>query len=555
MKEVEKIILKGALANAISHKGKARTNAVLGFVLGQKPELKLDIPKLRKEIEKVVLEINKLSFEEQKRKLHKIWPEFFAPKKTEKKELPPLPKAKVGKVVMRFEPSPSGPLHIGHAYTLCLNAAYCKKYRGKLILRIADTNPLNIFEPAYDMIPEDARWVTSGKIDEVVYQSNRLERYYFWAEKLLELGKAYVCICEPTKWKELMIKSKPCPCRELGMELQLERWRAMLDGELEEGKAVVRIKTDLMHKNPAMRDWPALRIQASPHPKTGKKYRVWPLMNFAVAIDDHEMGITHAIRMKEHRDNELRQKFIYDYLGWKMPMHLYVGAINFKDLKLSTTQTRQAIKAGKYSGWNDVRLPFLRALRRRGYQPEAFMRWAIDVGPTEADKTVSQLEFFELFDAYNREIIDPIANRYFFVPKPIEIRVKDAPKIAEVSVPIHPDKKVRRKIKVRERIWVAIDDLKKLRGKEVRLIDLYNVILDKRARFTSLPNKELPRIQWVSEDNIPVEVLMPNGTVVEGLAEGNIRSLKIDEIIQFVRFGFCRLDNKSEKFTFCFAHR
>jgi len=555
---VDEIIWRAALANAFLHKGKAQVGAVIGKVLSEKPEYKAKLTELKKQVESAVAKVNKLNLTEQEKELRKIWPEFFAPKgKPKPKELPQLPNAVRGKVVMRFEPSPSGPLHIGHAYTLNLNSEFCRKYKGKLILRISDTNPLNIFEPAYRMIPEDAKWVTKGNIWKVVLQSSRLENYYKVAEELLKRGFAYVCTCDPENWKKLMIKSLPCACRDLHPVQQLERWRAMLRGDIEEGGAVVRIKTDLKHKNPAMRDWPALRIQEATHPKTGKKYRVWPLMNFAVAVDDHEMGITHAIRMKEHRDNELRQKFIYDYLGWKMPNHLYVGAINFKDLKLSTTATRKAIEEGKFSGWDDVRLPFLRALRRRGYLPETFIKYAIEVGPSEADKTVTREEFFELFDALNRELLDPIANRYFFVPKPKKLTVHGAPEIKETTVPIHPEKKTRRKIKVGKNIWIAMDDFKRFRNKEVRLIDLYNIKLGKKIEFTSRPNKEgIARIQWVSDDNVKVDVLMPDGKTISGLAEGNVKKLKEGDIIQFVRFGFCRLDKKDKnKLIFAFAHR
>jgi len=552
---IEALIKKFALANAYSHKGTARTGAVLGGVLGAKPELKSNIPKLKSEVDKIIKKINSMSLAAQEKELRKIWPEFFAPKKKGKKELPPLPKAEKGKVIMRFEPSPSGPLHIGHAYTLGLNSEYCRKYKGKLILRISDTNPLNIFEPAYEMIPEDAKWVTKNNIWKVTEQSKRLKNYYKVAEELLKKGFAYVCTCEPEEWKSLMLKSQACPCRDLHPVQQLERWRAMLSGDLEEGKAVVRIKTDLKHKNPAIRDWPALRINEAKHPRVGKKYRVWPLMNFAVAVDDHEMGVTHAIRMKEHRDNELRQKYIYDYLGWKMPVHLYVGAINFKDLRLSTTATRKAIEEGKFTGWDDVRLPFLRALRRRGYQPEAFIKYSIEVGPSEADKTVTKEEFFELFDSFNREILDPIADRYFFVPAPKKIEVEGAPKVRETTVPIHPNKKKRRKIKVGDNLWISTDDFKKFRNKEVRLIDLFNILLNKKAKFTSKENKDIPRIQWVSDDNVLVDILMPDGSIINGLAEGNIKKLKEGDIIQFVRFGFCRLDKKDKnKITFAFAH-
>ncbi|MBD3263117.1 glutamate--tRNA ligase [Candidatus Woesearchaeota archaeon] len=557
MVALDTLIKKAALANAYSHEGAAQVGAVLGQILAIEPKLKENIPETKKLVAKIVSEVNKLKLDAQKKEIERIYPEYFKPKeKPAPKELPELPNAQKGKVIMRFEPSPSGPLHIGHAYTLGLNSEYCRKYKGKLILRISDTNPLNIFTPAYKMIPKDAKWVTKNNINKISLQSKRIKSYYKVAEELLKTSYAYVCSCDPEDWKDLMIKSEACPCRDLHPVEQLERWRAMLKGDIKEGDAVVRIKTDLSHKNPAMRDWPALRILDAKHPKVGKKYRVWPLMNFAVAVDDYEMGITHAIRMKEHRDNEKRQKFIYDYLDWKMPTHLYVGAINFKDLKLSATKTRQAIKAGKFSSWRDVQLPFLSAMKRRGYLPETFIKYSIQVGPSEADKTVTKKEFFELFDAINRELLDPIANRYFFVAEPKKIDIKNAPKLNATTAPVHPDKKKRRKINVGKNIWIAKEDFKKFRNKEVRLLDLYNIKLNKKSRFTSKENKDIPRIQWVSDDYVQTEILMPSGKSIEGFAEHNIKNLKEGDIIQFMRFGFCKLDRKKRnKIIFAFAHR
>ena len=552
MATVDALIEKAALANAYSHDGKASTGAVLGHVLSKDPKLKANIPVLKQQVEKIIAKVNKLSLTKQENQLKKLWPGYFKPKaKSKPKTLPSLPNAIKGKVVMRFEPSPSGPLHIGHAYTLGLNSEYCRKYNGTLILRISDTNPTNIYEPAYKMIPEDAKWVTKNNISKIITQSSRISKYYKVAEDLLKRKFAYVCTCNPETWKDLMIDCKSCPCREDHPVQQLEKWRAMLTGKTKEGGAVVRIKTDMGHKNPAMRDWPALRILDEKHPKTNKKYRVWPLMNFAVAVDDHDMGITHAIRMKEHRDNELRQKYIYDYLGWKMPTHLYVGAINFKDIKLSTTKTKQAIKEKKYEGWNDVKLPFLRALKRRGYLPEAFIKYSIEVGPSEADKTVTKNEFFKLFDSFNRDLIEPTANRYFFVPDPKKLNIEGAPDIREITAPVHPEKTTRRRIKVGKNIWIMNKDFKRFRNKEIRLLDLYNIHLNKKAEFTSKPNKEIPRIQWASDNSIEIKVLMPDGKPIKGLAEENVKKLKIGEIIQFMRFGFCRKD--SDK-VFAFTH-
>jgi len=469
-----------------------------------------------------------------------------------KEGLPELENTK--KLVMRFEPSPSGPLHIGHAYVLALNNEYVKKYKGKLILRIGDTNPENIYEPAYKLIEEDARWLTCNNISKILVQSDRLALYYNYFEKLLDLDKAYICTCDPEKFKKLLAKNKACPCREL--KNQKERWNFMFK-KYKQGEAVARLKTDLEDKNPAMRDFPLFRINDTTHPKQGKKFRVWPLMNMAVSVDDLETKVTHIIRAKDHVDNAKRQEIIHNYLKKKTPKAIFVGRINFTGMPLSSTLTKEEIEKGKYSGWDDIRLPFLLALRRRGFTPESLITYATGVGITLTDKTVSKEEFFTSIETFNRRILDPSADRYSFVADPIEIKIKNKPEIKEVKVPIHPDKKQTRKIKV-GKIFISEVDFEKFKGKEVRLLHLYNIILDKKkheAKFTSVENKNIQKINWVSS-YIDADVLMPNGKETKGFAEEAIKTLKNSEIVQYERYGFVKLDHKEgNKFIFWFTHK
>ena len=188
------LILKYALQNAVRYEGKANIGAVIGKVLSEKPKLKGKIKEISKGIQEVIKKVNSMSLEEQEEKLKKLAPSLLVKKKKEKKRvLSEMEGAKKGKVVMRFEPSPSGPLHIGHAFTLSLNSEYCRKYNGKLILRIADTNPENIYEKSYHMLEEDANWVTKNNVKEVYHQSDRLDIYYKYAEELIKKGHAYVC--------------------------------------------------------------------------------------------------------------------------------------------------------------------------------------------------------------------------------------------------------------------------------------------------------------------------------------------------------------------------
>jgi len=555
------LILKYALQNAVRYNGKANLGAVIGKVLSENPALKRKIKEVSKEIQRIIKEVNSISLEKQKEKLEKLAPKLLHEKKKEKKRvLPALEDAK--KVVMRFEPSPSGPLHIGHAFTLSLNSEYCRKYDGKLILRIADTNPENIYEKSYELIPKDANWVTKNNIKEVFHQSDRLKTYYKYAEELVKKGHAYVCTCKAENFREAMLKQLACPCRNISEKENLERWKKMFSS-YKEGDAVVRIKTNLHDKNPAMRDWPALRIKEGKHHKQKKKFRVWPLLNFAVAVDDHLMNITHTIRAKEHMDNEKRQKFVFDFMGWKMPKHLYIGRINFKDLRVSCTKTRPLIENKTYTGWDDVRLPFLEALKRRGFKPDAFIKYALDVGVSQADKLVSGEEFFKALNAFNKDIIDPNAYRYFFIEEPKEILIKNAPE-QNVELDLHPDNKKRgRKFKTKDKFYISAEDYKKL--KEGKLYRLMNCLNFKKLKgkfvFDSLEYAKFKEkgesiIHWLPKEKlIKTEILMPNGKLKKGLSEEGVSKLKVNDVIQFERFGFCRLDKKTDKLIFWFAHK
>jgi glutamyl-tRNA synthetase len=566
-KELEALIRKWVLANAVRYEGKASFGAVLGKLLAEQPELKDQLKTLTREIKAVVDAVNGLALDEQRKELQTIAPDLLEVRH-EKQEhfLKELPDAEPGKVVMRMAPSPSGPLHIGHAYVTNMNSEYCRKYNGMLLLRIEDTNPENIYPPAYKMLEEDGQWLTKNNVKKVVVQSDRLHTYYDHAEKLVAMGKAYVCTCNPDVFRALIMKKRACPCRNLEVNEQQLRWDRMFAG-YEPGEAVLRIKTNIDDPNPAMRDWPAMRINHHTHPRTGTKEKVWPLMNFSVAIDDHELGVTHTIRGKDHKDNEKRQRHIFDAFSWKMPVHLYVGRINFSDFEVSTTETRKAIEQGKYSGWDDIRLPFLAALRRRGYQPETFIQWAIDMGLGENDKTVSREEFFKNIDAHNRRILEPLANRYFFVDEPVQVRIAGAPK-QTVELALHPDHPGRgtRKLETHEEFYLAKSDVDRLSdGKLYRLMECGN-FEKKGTTFTyhsrdieTFREKGSARIMhWlpISKDLAKVEVLMPDNTRCQGYGEPGLKQLKEGTIVQFERFGFVRLDKKQgDKLIFWFTHK
>ncbi len=559
MEHLHELILKYALQNAILHDGKANYKAVMGKIMAENPELRSRARKLIPEVKRVVEEVNSLSIEQQRRKLEELAPELLKKKKKEeKKELEDLPDVK-GEVRMRLAPSPSGPMHLGQSRMAILNDEYVKRYGGVLFLRIEDTNPLNILPEAYDMIPEDLDWL-GVKIHQTVIQSDRFPIYYDYARKLLEMGKAYITTVPADEWRAMKLKGLPVPDRDLPPEEQLERWDKMLNGDYDDGEAVYVVKTDLQHPNPAIRDWAAFRIIKNvEHPRVGNKYIVYPLMNFSVAVDDHELGLTHVLRGKDHLNNTYRQMYLYDYFGWRKPVYIHYGWVTMKNTILKTSLIKEGIKNGKFSGWDDPRLGTLRALAKRGIQPEAIRRYWIQVGLKEVD-----IEFsWDNLYAYNREIIDPIAKRYFFVWDPVRLKIEGVESL-HGRAPLHPSADMGyREYHLETPIFVNIcrDDYESIKiGEFFRLKDLCNVI--KRDGYLEYAGNDLQEIKkrnariihWCPIESVECRVYMPDGALKSGYAESHALD-SAGEVVQFERFGFTRIFKENGKLVGYFAHR
>jgi glutamyl-tRNA synthetase len=350
----------------------------------------------------------------------------------------------------------------------------------------------------------------------------------------------------------------------------------MLDGGYEEGEAVVRVKTDLRNPNPAIRDWPALRIidpVKYPHPRVGSKYRVWPLYNLASGVDDHLIGITHIIRGKEHLTNQARQEYMYRHLGWKYPETIHYGRLKITGASLSKSKIVQGMRDGLYKDWDDPRLATFVALRRRGIKPDAIKKMIIDIGPKTSDVTLS----WENLYAYNRKILDPTADRYFFVNSPIELTVRKVPKLFEARLKLHPDESGRgfREYAVqpqgednRVTLWVSRKDVDSSSvGAMLRLMELFNVKIESanvysaQSLFVSESYEDAREVKaqlihWVLiGHDMPCRVVMPDASVAEGVAESACEKLKPNDIIQFERFGFVRVDEINNGLTAYFAQK
>lgn len=557
MTSLREAIREHAIRNRLQY-GEASEKAVIGKVLAEFPDERKNIKKLMADIKSVVGEVNNLPDTELK--TEKIKRE--RQKEIKELELPENPKS----VVMRFAPNPNGPATLGSARGIIINSELVKRYGGKFIIRFDDTDPKTKrpMQEAYGWYLEDCKWL-SARPDEVYYASERIPLYYGYAKELIKLGKAYVCFCSQSEFKSLKDKGAECPHRNQSTDRNMKLWNEMLSGTYKDGECVLRIKTDIEHKDPAIRDWVAFRIVREEHPRVRRKFIVWPMLDFESAIEDHELGITHIIRGKDLIDSEHRQKFIYRYFGWEYPKTLHWGRISVEEFgKFSTSKLRKAIENGHYSGWDDPRIPTLMALKRRGITPEAIRNVMINLSINENDISISLENLF----AENRKILDPITDRYFFVQNPVKLIVNGAPEV-NVKIPLHPSFRnrghrefhVEKNEESRVELFISRDDVNRLdKGKEIRLMNLFNVRLKRIGRkiiaeYQRKKNLNVKKIQWVQK-YVQGQVIMPEG-VVRGYCEESCKNLKIGDVVQFERFGFSRLDRKEDnrKLIFYFAHR
>ena len=561
---VEEVAFKHALINAVRHGGKADPKAVMSKVMGEVPGLKKFARDVYRIVETVVSRVNAMPVEDQRRILAEKWPEALEERRRVEERrgigaLPELPGVEeLGRVVTRFAPNPDFWLTLGNARPAILNYAYKLKYEQrvptKFILRFEDTDP-KVKRPmpeAYDAIREDLRWL-GVRWDEEYVQSDRLEVYYEVARELIRRGGAYVVArgtaCDPDEWKRLKAEGRPCPHRDADPSLNLELFDRMLRGDFGEGEAVLVVKTDLAHPDPSVRDWVAMRIvdtDRSPHPRVGSRYRVWPTYNFAVAVDDHLMGVTHVLRAQEHTVNTEKQRFVFMHMGWRQPHTIHFGRLRVLGGTLSKSRLRQlGVRP------DDPSLPTIAGLRSRGILPEAIWEVILSVGIRPSDATIAMENLF----AANRRLIEPVANRYMFVPDPVKLVIEGLDD-SVAKVPNHPSYPERgyRELRVSrgEAIYVPRSDVKP--GAVVRLMELVNVeVLEvsdnyARGRVHSYSLEEArrvkaPIIQWVPEhEAVEVVVRKPvaigRTEAVVGVGERAV--LNVDGYAQFMRFGFVK---------------
>ena len=574
--DIRKAIFKSALINAIQHNGKADKKAVINRVLAENSNLRSRLKEVLEVIDSVISEVNSMSVESQKKALEQLEGLKDVINKGREEREKKLPEIKVREgVVTRFAPNPDGPLHLGNARAAIISFEYAKMYSGKFILRFDDTDP-KLKKPireAYEWIKRDLKWL-GITWDEEHYASGRMEIYYKVAEEMINRGLLYVDECSQKEFKEKG-KARACVHRNRGVEDNLRIFKKMVEGEIEEGKAVIRMKTPLDLEDPSQIDWVAMRIintrdDSKRHPITGDKYFLWPTYNFASAIDDHLMGVTHVFRAKEHMVNTLKQKFIYEKMGWEFPEVIHFGRLSLEGFMMSKSKIRAKIEKGFEI--DDPRLATLAALRRRGILPDTVKEVILDVGVKGVDAKIS----FDNIASINRKKLDKTAKRLMGVivndekGKIVKLKVKGIERDIVAKIPYNPSNLSmgQREIIVKEgdEIYLNSEDVKD--GEKVRLMELANFeVSNGNLIFISKGIEEarkmkLKIIQWVkASESVGINVIRAYGIeelkVEKGFAEKAVTELKEGDIIQFVRYGFCRLDLKGEGNTlgFIYSHQ
>ena len=583
MPSLEEIARRICLQNALQHEGKCEPKGLVGRIMGGHPEFRKDPRAVAAALESAGAVVNAMTLDEQRAALAAEAPEMLEVQKKEvRKGLKELPNVK-GRVVMRFAPNPNGPLSFGHSRGVSILAEYQRMYGADLILRFDDTDP-QVKPPlmdaargwdGYEMVKADFGWLTGVQPTRIVVASDRIAIYQEAARDLIRAGGGYVCSCEAEAWRAMKERAQACPHRDANAEANLAAFQSMVDGRTPKGGAVLRIKTDIKHKNVALRDWTAFRVVATDavHPRERlreiPRHHAWPLLDFQSAIEDHLQGVTHVIRGKDLMDSTRKQTFLYAHMGWTYPETLYWGRVSVHEFgKFSTSMMRRAIESGKFTGWDDPRLPTLAALRRRGYDPGALRGFWVGLGLTEKDIAVSLANV----DAEDAKAVEPGAHRYFFVPEPRPLRIQGIAgmEARPLVLPSKPEAG-HRVLHAEEEIVVAAADA----APRLRLKDLGNVeVSGSSGRYTGHDmDRSLPIVQWLPKAAaLPFTVLKPEFVAAEGEAESEEKSApepatgavaeievpplvevhglvepgattEVGRVVQFERFGFVRIES------------
>lgn len=398
-----------------------------------------------------------------------------------------------GKVVTRFPPEPNGYLHIGHAKSICLNFGIAEDYpNARCHLRFDDTNPIKEEDEYVESIKEDVQWLGFDWDEHLYFASDYYDTLYEYAVMLIKIGKAFVCSLSADEMRDyrgtLTEPGKPSPDRDRSIEENLDLFGRMKAGEFEPGEYVLRAKIDMNSPNINMRDPVIYRIMDAIHHRTGDKWKIYPMYDYAHPLSDMLEGITHSICTLEFEDH----RPLYDWLLETLDTPCHPQQIEFARLNLTYTimskrKLLELVKNDYVHGWDDPRMPTISGMRRRGFPPEAIRDLCERVGVTKKDSMIDM----ELLEHCVRENLDQNCERRIAVIDPLKVVITNYPKEEEewVEISNHPKRPElgTRKVPLSHEIYIERDDFmeeppaKYFRlspGKSVRLRNAFVITCD-----------------------------------------------------------------------------
>lgn len=514
-----------------------------------------------------------------------------------------------GRVVTRFPPEPNGYLHVGHAKSICLNFGLALEFGGKCHLRFDDTNPETEETEYVESIQEDVRWLGFDWGVDLFYASDYFDKIYEIAEDLIKAGKAYVCSLNEEQVREyrgdFTTPGKDSPYRGRSVDENLDLFRRMRAGEFEEGACTLRAKIDMKSPNMNMRDPLLYRIKKVPHHRTGDKWCIYPMYDYAHPLSDAIEDITHSICTLEFQDHRPFYDWCVENSGLKgKPKQYEFARLNLSYLVMSKRKLLQMVKEGLVSGWDDPRMPTISGMRRRGYTPASLRGFAKRIGVAKAESIID----LEILESCVKEDLDQVAHRAMAVLQPLKMVIENYPadRSEEIEAQIHPKKAElgHRKFTFTKEVYIdqkdfmenPPEDFHRLApGRQVRLRNAYvvtckSVIKDAQGNITELrceydpvtlggkPTSDGKKVKgiihWVSAthsfeaevrvygrlfkvadpDNVPQGQdfkvnLNPNSlTVIKNAKlEPSLKDAKLETRYQFERTGYFCLDSKDSR--------
>ena len=387
-----------------------------------------------------------------------------------------------GRVHTRFPPEPNGYLHIGHAKSICLNFGIAAEYGGLCNLRFDDTNPTKEEEEYVESIEEDVRWLGFDWEDRLFYASDYFDQMYDYAVQLIKAGKAYVDDLSADVVREyrgtFIDPGKESPHRSRSVEENLDLFERMRAGEFENGSRVLRAKIDMASPNLNLRDPAMYRILHAEHHRTGSRWCIYPMYDWAHGLEDSIEGITHSICTLEFEAHRPLYDWFLDELGVYHPQQIEFARLNLTYTVMSKRKLLQLVEQGHVSGWDDPRMPTVSGLRRRGYTPESIRNFCERIGVAKTDSTID----IALLEHCIREDLNKRAPRVMAVLRPLRVVIDNYPEdqteeVDAVNNPEDPDMGMR-KVPFSRVLYIERDDFREdpppkffrlAPGREVRL--------------------------------------------------------------------------------------